>query len=178
MVTPELCRAARGLLDWSQDDLAKAAGVARQTVVDFERGERSPRKGNMKALQEALKTGGVAFVISTDGRPAVSLRSRVWKLIPVDSTSRNWDASTYRGELIVRADSERRAREIATLTLSIATSRKLGEPLATNPWNRIVGEVKCERILDAEFSEDGPEAILYPAIHNREWESVSGRMAG
>lgn len=173
MVTPELCRAARGLLDWSQSDLAKAAGVARQTVVDFERGERSPRKGNMKALQEALNTGGVGFFTSADGRPAVTLRPRIWKLIPVDPASRNWDASTYCGELIIRADSERRAREIATLTLLIATSRKLGEPIATNPWNRIVGEVTCERLLDTDFSENGLEAILYPAIHNREWESVS-----
>ena len=108
----------------------------------------------------------------------MSLRPCVWKLTPVDPASRNWDASTYCGELIVRADSERRAREIATLTLLIATSRKLGEPLAINPWNRIVGEVQCQRILDAEFPENGPEAILYPAIHNREWESVSARMIG
>jgi DNA-binding XRE family transcriptional regulator len=38
-LSPALCRAARGLLDWTQSDLAEHAAVSRSTVRDFE-GER------------------------------------------------------------------------------------------------------------------------------------------
>src|SRR5690242_14744573 len=39
-----------------------------------------------------------------------------WRLLPSDSTSDHWRASTYTGEVIVRAASEADARSIATAT--------------------------------------------------------------
>jgi DNA-binding XRE family transcriptional regulator len=41
-LTPGLCRAARGILGWSQRDLASKANVGVSTVADFERARRDP----------------------------------------------------------------------------------------------------------------------------------------
>jgi DNA-binding transcriptional regulator YiaG len=63
MLTPEQCRAARGWLDWSQDDLAKLAHVSLSTVRDFEKGRRTPIANNLKALRRAIEAAGVQLVL-------------------------------------------------------------------------------------------------------------------
>jgi transcriptional regulator with XRE-family HTH domain len=56
------CRAARALLDWSQDQLAENAQVARATVADFERNTRMPMRQNMVSIVSAFEAAGVAFI--------------------------------------------------------------------------------------------------------------------
>ena len=60
--SPGLCRAARGLANWSQAELAKRAHVSRSTVADFERGTRYPVYNNLQALIRTLEEAGVVFV--------------------------------------------------------------------------------------------------------------------
>src|ERR1700743_152574 len=55
-------RAARALLAWSQQELAKKAGVAASTVADFERGHRTPVPNNAEAMRTALERAGVSFL--------------------------------------------------------------------------------------------------------------------
>lgn len=65
-------RAARGLIDWSQTQLAKEAGVGISTIADFERGKRTPIGNNLAAIQRALEAAGVEF---TNGdEPGVKLK--------------------------------------------------------------------------------------------------------
>jgi DNA-binding transcriptional regulator YiaG len=66
-MTPEQSRAARGWLDWSQDDLADAAHVSQSTVRDFEKRRRDPIANNLAAMRAALQKAGVGFV---DGEPS------------------------------------------------------------------------------------------------------------
>ncbi len=61
-LTPKHVRAARALLAWSQQDLAKAAGVATSTVADFERGQRTPVANNAQAIRSALEGAGIRFL--------------------------------------------------------------------------------------------------------------------
>jgi len=56
------CRAARALLDWSQDQLAENAQVARATIADFERNTRMPIRNNLISIVGALEAAGVAFI--------------------------------------------------------------------------------------------------------------------
>lgn len=61
-LTLQQVRAARALLAWSQQDLAKAANVAQSTVADFERGVRQPVPNNTAAIRNALVGAGVSFL--------------------------------------------------------------------------------------------------------------------
>jgi DNA-binding XRE family transcriptional regulator len=61
-LTAAQSRGARAMLGWSQATLAKAASVAQQTVVDFERGARTPYRNNLAAIQRALEAAGVEFL--------------------------------------------------------------------------------------------------------------------
>jgi len=61
-LTPKLVRAARALLAWSQQDLAKAANVATSTVADFERGRRTPVANSAQAIRGALESAGICFL--------------------------------------------------------------------------------------------------------------------
>lgn len=60
-MSAEQCRAARGLLGWSADELAKAAGVGVATVRRFETGD-TVREVSVDALRQALERGGLAFI--------------------------------------------------------------------------------------------------------------------
>ncbi|WP_245469413.1 helix-turn-helix domain-containing protein [Mesorhizobium sp. M7A.F.Ca.MR.362.00.0.0] len=61
-LTPKHVRAARALLAWSQQDLAKAASVGISTVADFERGSRTPVANNAYAIRVALEGAGISFL--------------------------------------------------------------------------------------------------------------------
>lgn len=61
-ISPAQCRAARALIELEQAALATAANVSRNTIVDFEKGRRSPNANNLIAIQRALEAGGVVFV--------------------------------------------------------------------------------------------------------------------
>lgn len=65
-MTPEQCRAARGWLNWTQADLAKAANTALSTVKDYEGGRRNPMPNNLAAIQAALEKAGIGFVFDEE----------------------------------------------------------------------------------------------------------------
>ena len=69
MLAPEQSRAARGWLDWSQEQLAERANVSLSTVRDFEKGRRTPISNNLSALVAALKHGGVVPTFTEEGEP-------------------------------------------------------------------------------------------------------------
>jgi transcriptional regulator with XRE-family HTH domain len=61
MITPALCRAARGLLGIAQAELAARSGVSQRAIVGFENGKTTPMRANILALQSALERSGIVF---------------------------------------------------------------------------------------------------------------------
>ena len=73
-LTPALCRAARGLLGWTQGDLAAAIGKRIPGISDFERGYGlSPR--DAAAIIAAFERTGVTLEVS-DAYVGVRLATR------------------------------------------------------------------------------------------------------
>lgn len=66
-LSPAQCRAARGLLDWSQEQLAQASGLSRSTVRDFESGRHEPHRGSLALLLQTLAEQGVELVAAAEG---------------------------------------------------------------------------------------------------------------
>lgn len=62
LITAGQLRAARGLLGWSQKELATASQVSRATIADFEAGKRQPYARTLTDLQRSLEFAGVDFV--------------------------------------------------------------------------------------------------------------------
>jgi transcriptional regulator with XRE-family HTH domain len=71
---PSQCRAARGLLNWSQDELAKLASVSVTTLRNFERGATAPMTNNLTAIRAALESAGILFIDENGQGPGVRLR--------------------------------------------------------------------------------------------------------
>jgi transcriptional regulator with XRE-family HTH domain len=74
MVTSAQCRAARGLLGWTQQKLAAAAGVGFVTVHQLEAGSSKPRRATLEVIRRAFEDAGVAFIDDNGGGPGVRLR--------------------------------------------------------------------------------------------------------
>ena len=66
MITPAQCRAARALLDWSQQQLAEASNVGNATIRNFEGGKSNPQAATLEVLQRAFERNGVIFVSDGD----------------------------------------------------------------------------------------------------------------
>jgi predicted transcriptional regulator len=65
-------RAARGLLNWSQRELAERAGVSKQSVTRIERGASDPRLSSVSALYNAIRLAGVEMIIDNNGIVGIS----------------------------------------------------------------------------------------------------------
>jgi transcriptional regulator with XRE-family HTH domain len=76
-ITIEQLRAARGLLGWSQSELASRAGLSLPTVKRLEAsfGPRVSDDARAK-LQRALEGAGVEFIYENGGGPGVRLKKR------------------------------------------------------------------------------------------------------
>ena len=77
MITSAQCRAARGLLGWSQQMLADHAGVGMMTVHQFERDGGQPRRATQDVVRRAFETAGVEFIDENGGGAGVRLRKPV-----------------------------------------------------------------------------------------------------
>jgi hypothetical protein len=74
---------------------------------------------------------------------------RLWSLKPRDVKDRNWAASTYRDEVIVRADSERAERRLAAVAFGIAANVVSGEKIRVVPWDSSDLVIWCFRLCSA-----------------------------
>lgn len=81
---PRHFRAARALLDWTQDDLATRAGVVRRTIVMLECGGCRTQRSKVEAVLAALGAGGIRFARAAEGE--ISLIDGNAELEPVPSS--------------------------------------------------------------------------------------------
>jgi DNA-binding XRE family transcriptional regulator len=68
------CRAARGLLQWTQNELAAHSGISDTTIRNFEKGLTTPNPATVIVLRQTLEKAGVEFIDAD--HPGVRMRRR------------------------------------------------------------------------------------------------------
>jgi transcriptional regulator with XRE-family HTH domain len=81
MITAAQCRAARGLLGWSQQDLADHAKVGIMTIHQLEKGSQ-PRRATLSVVRSAFEIAGVEFIDENGGGAGVRLRKPGSRALP------------------------------------------------------------------------------------------------
>ena len=75
-LTPQACRAARALLNWSMRDLAAHSGLSLGAVNRLESGEAKPRKSTAAKVTSTFLGHGVQIVDEAAYTGAVMVYSR------------------------------------------------------------------------------------------------------
>ena len=79
-LTSAQIRAARALLRWSAEDLARETALSVATIrrAELADDETSMTAANGMAVRDALETAGVEFIDENGGGPGVRLHKRQW----------------------------------------------------------------------------------------------------
>ena len=77
MITPEQCRAARALLDWTQKGLADRAKISNQTVRNFEHRKSELKDSTAQLLRMIFEAEGVVLLDPNGGGPGARLAEPV-----------------------------------------------------------------------------------------------------
>ena len=146
MITKEQCRAARGLLGWTQQGLADAAGLSKTAINNFERGTHDMRLESLQSITRAFENAEIELV----GDYGVHKRRDSVVMLKGDSALADlWDdiIATLKdgGEVTVTNVDERRSYDMAP--------RKLMEHLS-----RLEAHGISERLLSCE----GDDFFLQP----------------
>lgn len=78
LISPAQCRAARGLLDWNQPDLAKHSGIHVQTISAFENETSTPTKNTLEKIKNSFEMHGIEFT-RDDGVKISNLKTMIFR---------------------------------------------------------------------------------------------------
>ena len=61
-ITTAQIRGARGILNWSQQDLAQRTGISATSIGSIENGQTTPRESTLSTIRKTLENGGIEFI--------------------------------------------------------------------------------------------------------------------
>lgn len=70
-ITTAQIRGARGILNWSQADLAERTGISATSIGSIENGQTSPRTNTLIQIRKAFEDSGIEFI----GQEGIRLRT-------------------------------------------------------------------------------------------------------
>ena len=148
-VSANQCRAARSLLNWTQDQLATNANVSRATIADFESNTRQPMKNNLRSIADCMFADGIEFIPEEDGK-GVGVRFRERKLeyinkVRIDCSSRRVSGGLVRhlamavtGPSVARGTSflkEKMGEAVFAPGISVVDDPRRARGLASKPFD-------------------------------------------
>lgn len=90
LITIQQIKAARALLGWSQNDLAKRCAMSKPALANFERGASNSRISNLNSIRNVFENAGIEF-ITDEGVRLVRDRLEVEVFNESDNISRLWE---------------------------------------------------------------------------------------
>ena len=70
-ITTAQIRGARGILNWSQSDLAERTGISSTSIGSSENGQSTPRASTLQTIRKTFESAGIEFI----GLDGVRMRS-------------------------------------------------------------------------------------------------------
>lgn len=61
-ITTAQIRGARGILNWSQGELAERTGISATSIGSIENGQSTPRANTLQTIQKAFEDAGIEFI--------------------------------------------------------------------------------------------------------------------
>ena len=61
-ITTAQIRGARGVLNWSQQDLAQRTGISATSIGAIENGQTTPRESTLTTIRKTFETAGIEFI--------------------------------------------------------------------------------------------------------------------
>ncbi|HEU4838114.1 MAG TPA: helix-turn-helix domain-containing protein [Micavibrio sp.] len=61
-ITTAQIRGARGILNWSQQDLAQRTGISATSIGAIENGQTTPRESTLSTIRKTLENAGIQFL--------------------------------------------------------------------------------------------------------------------
>ncbi len=61
-ITTAQIRGARGILNWSQQDLAQRTGISATSIGAIENNQTSPRESTLATIRKTFESGGIEFI--------------------------------------------------------------------------------------------------------------------
>lgn len=61
-ITTAQIRGARGILGWSQQDLAQRTGISATSIGAIENNQTTPRENTLATIRKAFESGGIEFI--------------------------------------------------------------------------------------------------------------------
>jgi transcriptional regulator with XRE-family HTH domain len=160
MITIEQCRAARGLLDWTQQILANKSGLSKTAINNFEKGYSDIKAESLRAIRAAFENNDVEFI----GMAGVRKKSDDTKILcgktVIEDLLNDIDHTLgIGGELLIshlnkKFTEHHSARKMNDVLLRCASVRILSLDMFTMP----IGE---QRQLPATIGQSGIILFLY-----------------
>lgn len=86
---------------------------------------------------------------------------KIWKLIPINTDPEIWRSSKPIDEMIIRANSENDARDMACALYSPHVEAPLLHDIPGCPWG--MGDVvSCNMVTNSGYPDEGEPEILFP----------------
>lgn len=96
-------RAARSLLDWTQDDLADRSGISKYSVTNIEGGRTEPQKATLDRIIRSLELAGIEFIeegVRLNRNTVTLLKGDDWFLDVLDDVCKTLEFSENKELLI------------------------------------------------------------------------------
>ncbi|NCT40409.1 MAG: helix-turn-helix transcriptional regulator [Alphaproteobacteria bacterium] len=147
MITIEQCRGARGILGWTQQDLADASGLSKTAINNFEKGHSDIKAESLRAIRMAFESTDIEFI----GESGVAKKTESFKII--------------RGEFALSQlidDMHKTIKNTETEILISFVDENLANRLTTQKIFKHIEFIKNNNIKQRILCFTGSDSILSP----------------
>lgn len=148
MMTIEQCRGARGLLGWTQQDLADASGLSKTAINNFEKGHSDIKSESLRAIRMAFESADVEF-IGQDG-----LRKRTENI-------RIFKGPSAMGDLLQDINDTLKTTNGGEILISQVDNRISSQVSTQNLFDHIEF-LKKQKIIERVLCAEGTKNVLSP----------------